>query len=158
MHEVARRRQALDNLEGRPGYELKRASVALHRAMNDALGTHGLSLAQYACLEVLARNPGVSTADLARRAFVTRQAAHQVLRTLVDENLVTQSAHPTLGQRSQLALTRLGAQRRRMAAASVDEVERTLAGALPGGGAEQLAALLCAVTDALETSGPQGAA
>jgi DNA-binding MarR family transcriptional regulator len=149
---MTRFRQGLDKLEERPGYALKRASVALQRAMNDALRPCGLSLAQYACLEVLARNPGGSTADLARAAFVTRQAAHQVLKSLVDEDLVARSAHPTLGQRSQLTLTASGEQRRRTGAVAVDAVERTLAGALPAGGAEQLVALLRAVTDVLEPS------
>jgi len=152
------RRQALDKLEERPGYALKRASVALHRAMDDALRPHGLSVAQYACLEVLARSPGLSSADLARRAFVTRQAAHQVLRRLIDEDLVTQSAHPTLGQRAQLTLTPIGERRRRAAADSVDEVERTVAGALPVDGVERLTSQLCALTAALETAPSQDGA
>lgn len=147
--------QGLDNLEVRAGYALKRASVALHRAMEHAVRPHGLSVAKYACLEVLARNPGGSTAELARRAFVTRQAAHQVLRRLLEEGLVTQAPHPELGQRSQLALTPAGERRRRAAAASVVEVERTLAGALPGGAGDDLSALLRAATQALETA-PSG--
>ena len=155
---MPRLRQVLDTLEGRPGYELKRASIALHRAMEDAVRPHRLTVAQYACLEVLVRNPGTSVADLARGAFVTRQAAHQVLKKLVDENLVTQTSHPTLGQRSQIALTRAGERRRRAAADSVDQVERTLAGALSGDGAARLPALLRAVTNVLETSQSRDAA
>jgi len=148
---MARSRQVLDILEGRPGYELKRASVALHRAMEGAVRPHRLTVAQYACLEVLVRNPGASAAELARGAFVTRQAAHQVLKKLVDEKLVTQTSHPTLGQRSQITLTRVGERRRRAAADSVDQVERMLAGALSGD-APRLVTLLHAVTTVLETS------
>ena len=120
--------------------------------MEDAVRPHRLTVAQYACLEVLVRNPGASAADLARGAFVTRQAGHQVLKKLVDEDLVTQTSHPTLRQRSQLTLTRTGERRRRAAADSVDGVERNIAAALSGDGAARLATLLHAVTDVLDTS------
>ena len=150
------RSQELDDLEVRPGYALKRASVALHRAMEDAVRPHGLTVAQYACLEVLARNPGASPADLARGAFVTRQAAHQVLQRLVAAGLVERSDHPTLGHRRQVHLTAVGRRRRREAAGSVRDVEARLAAALPEGDAPDFAARLRAVAD--ELGAPPGRA
>ena len=143
-------RQDLDDIELRPGYALKRASVALHRAMEEAVAPHGLTVAQYACLELLARRPGASPAELARGAFVSRQAAHQVVGRLLDAGLVARSPHATLGQRHQLHLTREGERRRRAAERSVLALEGALVDSLPRRGGAELASDLRAITDALE--------
>lgn len=47
---------------------------------------------QYACLELVGRQPGLSNADLARGAFVTRQSMNGVLRALQDRGLVSRPA------------------------------------------------------------------
>ena len=47
--------------------------------METALRAHGLSGAQYAVLSVLARDPGMSGADLARACNTTPQAMNGVL-------------------------------------------------------------------------------
>ena len=62
-----------DSTTGHPGYLLKRAQAALHAAMAAALHEHGATLAQYAVLTALDEEPGLSNAELARRAFVTPQ-------------------------------------------------------------------------------------
>jgi DNA-binding MarR family transcriptional regulator len=149
-------RQDLDVLDERVGYALKRASVALHQAMEEAVAPHELTVAQYACLEVLGRHPGASPAELARGAFVTRQAVHQVLRRLIDDGLVQRAPHPTLGQRQQLALTPAGEQRRRSAAAEVARVEAQIASALPSGGVAPIAQSLRAITRALQVDAASG--
>ena len=48
--------------------------------MTTALRPHGASLPEYAVLTALAEEPGLSNADLARRAFVTPQTMKQVLQ------------------------------------------------------------------------------
>ena len=116
-------------LADRPGYVLKRVDVALRAALDGALRAHGLTLAQYAALEQLAERPGRSSADLARGAFVSRQAMHQVLGGLVHAGLVAQGRE---GRALRLALTRDGAARTRAAARSVAAVEeRMVAGFAP---------------------------
>ncbi len=140
--------QALDTLRGRLGYEIKRASIALHHAMEDAVGPHGLTVAQYACLEVLARNPGASSSDLARDGFVTRQAAHQVIQRLLANDLVRKHA-PGNARRQQLELTPAGERLRRQAASAVGDVERRLSDALPPGTDAQVALHLQTITAAL---------
>jgi len=64
------------DLEHSVGYVLKRAVTALRAAMDADLRVHGLSVPQFACLKLLGSRPGLSNADLARGAFVTRQATH----------------------------------------------------------------------------------
>lgn len=53
------------------GYLLKRTQAALRGAMDKVLREHGLTVPQYATLELLALHPGMSNADLARATFVT---------------------------------------------------------------------------------------
>jgi DNA-binding MarR family transcriptional regulator len=71
------------------GYALKRAQHALHSTMDAELRDYGLSVSQYACLEILAARPHISNADLARDAFVSRQAMHQLLSGLTAAGLVS---------------------------------------------------------------------
>ena len=77
-----------------PGYLLKRAQAVLHAGMDDALREHGATLTQYAVLTTLDEEPGLSNADLARRAFVTPQTMNQVLRELEQKGWVTRHPHP----------------------------------------------------------------
>ena len=79
---------------GRPGYLLKRAQSALHAAMAAALREHSTTVSQYALLTALDEEPGLSNADLARRAFVTPQTMNQVLLELEEKQWVTRRPHP----------------------------------------------------------------
>jgi len=125
------------------GYALKRAQVALHAAMAAALEPDGLSVPQYACLELLARRPGASGAELARDAFVSRQAMHQLLAGLRAEGLVAAADGPP-GARGAMPvrLTDAGRDRLRPAAGAVAAVEeRMVAGLSPTARAALLRAL-----------------
>ena len=82
----------------RVGYLIKRAQTVLHDAMVDALGPYGLTVTQFAVLTALEEEPGLSNADLARRAFVTPQSMHAVLQELESRQLLVRrhtSAAPT---------------------------------------------------------------
>ena len=70
------------------GYALKRAQAALRAAMDEALFPLGLTVAQYSCLELIGERPGVSSAELARGMFVSRQSMNLVLRGLQERGLV----------------------------------------------------------------------
>src|SRR6476646_1019455 len=84
--------------------------------METAVRAHGLNGAQYAVRSVLARDPGLSGADLARACNTTPQAMNGVLATLDREGLVERTPHPTHGRILQVTLTREG--RRRLDAAT----------------------------------------
>ena len=131
------------------GYALKRAQLALRSAMDAELRSHGLSVSQYACLELLAQHSGRTNADLARGAFVSRQAMHQLLRGLREAGLVNGDGG---GRHERFTITAVG--RRRLAGAShavarIDE--RMLAGLSPDR-RRRLHADLNACADALTTS------
>jgi DNA-binding MarR family transcriptional regulator len=110
--------------EGRSGYLLRQAWHEFRGAMEVALRPHGLSSAQYAALSVLARDPGVSGADLARGCNISPQAMNGILATLDRERLVERHPHPTHGRILQVNLTSEGQRRLDAARADVDRLER----------------------------------
>ena len=79
MSDAPRIGQGYRGVEGRSGYLLRQAWQAFRGAMEAALRAHGLTGAQYAALSVLARDPGMSGADLARASNTTPQAMNGVL-------------------------------------------------------------------------------
>src|SRR5690242_18518844 len=97
--------------EGHIGYLLRQAWAAFRTAMESALREHRLNGAQYAVLSVLARQPALSGADLARACNTTPQAMNGVLVTLERDGLVRREPHPTHGRILQVSLTAAGEQR-----------------------------------------------
>ena len=110
-------------VEGRSGYLLRQAWHAFRAAMEAALREHGLTGAQYAALSVLARDPGISGADLARACNTTPQAMNGVLATLDREGLVDRRPHPTHGRILQITLTQEGQRRLAAALPSIQRLE-----------------------------------
>jgi len=110
--------ESLGPVENAVGYVLKQAAVALRNAMDQALRPLGLTVPQYACLELLGQRPGLSNAELARGAFVTRQSMNDVLRGLEDRGLVTRPAAAPRGRELPTTLTPAG--RKQLHSASVE--------------------------------------
>jgi DNA-binding MarR family transcriptional regulator len=109
--------------EGRTGYLLRQAWHAFRGVMEAALREHGLNGAQYAVLSVLARQPALSGADLARACNTTPQAMNGVLATLERDGLVQREPHPTHGRILQVSLTAEGEQRLAAATPAVRRLE-----------------------------------
>ena len=109
--------------EGHIGYLLRQAWHAFRGAMETALRAHGLNGAQYAVLSVLARDPGMSGAELARACNTTPQAINGVLATLEREQLVRRDPHPTHGRIRQVTLTPAGEERLAASTPAVRAVE-----------------------------------
>lgn len=121
--------QGVGNLDEVVGYVLKRAASALRASMETVLRPLGLTVPQYACLELLGQHPGLSNAELARGAFVSRQAMNGVLRGLQDRGLVRRPAEADHGRALPTDLTDAGRQRLHAASVAVRAVEeRMLAG------------------------------
>src|SRR5271155_2702463 len=92
----------------RVGYLVKRAQTVLHDAMADVLGPYGLTVTQFDVLTALDEEPGLSNADLARRAFVTPQSMHAVLQELESRQFLVRRTHPQHQRVLQAALTEAG--------------------------------------------------
>ena len=117
------------DLETSLGYLLKQASSALRAAMEEVLRPLGMSVARYACLELLAQRPGLSNSELARGAFVTRQSMNVLLQALERDGYVTRPAEAPVGRVLPTRLTARGRRSLAKASAAVRSVEvRMLAG------------------------------
>lgn len=123
-------RKSDENLERRMGYVLKQVDAAMRGAMDERLRGHGLTVAQYACLELLSENPGLSNAELARGAFVSRQAMNTVLRGLLDAGLVERPAAVEHGRARPSRLTESGTALLSAARADIMDVEERLVAGL----------------------------
>jgi DNA-binding MarR family transcriptional regulator len=144
---------------GRVGYLIKRAQMVLHDAMADALGSHDLTVTQFAVLTGLDEEPGLSNADLARRAFVTPQSMHAVLQELERLQLVVRHPHPQHQRVLQAALTGAGRRTLTSAATAVDAIEEQMLRKLSGPTRSRLASALSSCIDSLtETPTPSGPA
>jgi DNA-binding MarR family transcriptional regulator len=137
---------------GRVGYLIKRAQVVLHNAMADALESHDLTVTQYAVLTGLDEEPGLSNADLARRAFVTPQSMHAVLQELERLQFVVRSPHPQHQRVLQAALTGAGRRTLTSAANAVDAVEEQMLDKLSNPARSKLATALSSCIDSLTES------
>jgi len=128
------------------GYSLKRVTWALRGVMDARLRDFGLSVPQYACLELLAQRPGLSNAELARGVFVTRQATHQLLSGLRGSGLIdTRGA----GREQRLALTEHGSTLLAAASKAVAEIEEEMLAPLSPGRRAALRTALETCADAL---------
>ena len=118
--------------EQRPGYLVKRVQQMLRHASDEELRHTGVSIAQYAVLRALADQPGASSAELARRCFVTRQSLQDVLSGLRAQQLVSVAERAVTGRSRPVRLTPSGEQKLELAEKVMDAVEgRMLAGLSP---------------------------
>src|SRR5215470_12190529 len=138
---------------GRPveavGYLLKSAQQSLRTAMDSALRNVGVTTPQYAVLTFLEQSPGLSSAQLARRAFVTPQTMNRIVANLAAAGLIERDPHPELGR---VLETRLSKRGRRLLAdcrKRVEAVEARMVADLTEAERRQLASLLERCTRAL---------
>jgi DNA-binding MarR family transcriptional regulator len=113
-------------VEGHTGYLLGQAWHNFRNALDVALRPHGLTVPQYGVLTLVAREPGVSGADLARAYSQTPQAMNGVLTTLQRAGLIERRAHPTHGRILQVTLTDEGSKRLAAATPVVRELEAVI--------------------------------
>ena len=144
-----RQEETVGPLEDAVGYVLKQAATALRAAMDNALRPLGLTVPQYACLELLGQRPGLSNAELARGAFVTRQSMNGVLRGLQDRGLVTRPATAAHGRALPTQLSPAGREKLHAASVAVRAVERQMLASLPPRSRRRLRDDLASCTAAL---------
>jgi len=131
------------------GYVLKQAATALRAAMDTVLRPLELTVPQYSCLEVLDQRPGLSSSELARATFVTRQSMNLVLQGLAHRGLLTRAPAATYGKALPTELTAAGRVRLRAASVAVRAIEEQMLAPLTPGAQERLCADLAACTAGL---------
>lgn len=118
--------ESVGELELSVGYVLKQVHASLRTAMDEMLRPLDLTVPQYACLELLGQDSGLSNSELARRAFVTRQSMNLVLRRLQERGLLTRPDRSPHGRALPSMLTRDGQAVLRRASTAVCGVEKQL--------------------------------
>jgi DNA-binding MarR family transcriptional regulator len=138
------------------GYLIKRVQQALRGAIDPALAGLGLTMAQYAVLYNLERNPGLSNAELARLAFVTPQAMVRVVAELEHEGLLTRRASPAHAKVLQARLTNKGVKMLAAAQSRVDQIHATMLEGFAAKDIDIVAARLIRIAQRLEQLRAQG--
>jgi DNA-binding MarR family transcriptional regulator len=86
-------------------YRLVRLADRLERRFTAALGPGGLSPRQFSVLAVLAAEPGITSADLARAVLTRPQSMHALLDQLQARGLVDRGAQRGRGRAAPVQLT-----------------------------------------------------
>lgn len=131
----------------RLSYAIGRLDHTLSQAIEAAIAASGLKLAQYTTLSILAAQPSLSNAQLARRAFVRPQSMNQVLAGLERQELITRRPDAEHGRIIRMELSPRG---HTLLATCDRHVEALEAAMLDGLDPEERAALSRAVARATE--------
>jgi DNA-binding MarR family transcriptional regulator len=112
-------------------YVVARLDRALRREIDEAVRPHGLTLARYTALSVIARRDGLSNAQLARRSYITPQSMSQVITALERDDLIERRPDRSHRRILRATVTRKG--RRVLAACdeAVDVLEEEMLAELP---------------------------
>ena len=94
MDDIARDPRGTPATE-RLNYTAYRLARALNRAAENTALAHGVTLPQLLILQVLGEGVPLSNAQVARRTFVSSQAAHVVSAELLEAGLIEKVDHPT---------------------------------------------------------------
>jgi len=114
-------------------YLIKRLEMAERARMEEVIRPYGVTLHQYTALSILERRGGLSSAQLARRHFVTPQAMNQLVAALERDGLIERRADAVNRKILRAWLTERGRQVLDSCHRAVDNVEqRMLAGFTTG--------------------------
>ena len=141
------------NLETSLGYLLKEASSALRAAMDEVLRPLGMTVTHYSCLELLAQRPGLSSSELARGAFVTRQSMNVLLQALERDGYVSRPMHAPVGKVLPAQLTPRGRRSLAKATVAVRSVEVRMLGSMTDAEREGAFRVLKGMIHSLRNSG-----
>jgi len=89
-------------------YLVKQVELAARQHLDAITAQHGLTSLQYTTLSVLARNPGMTGARLARNAFVRVQSMAQMISVLEQRGLIEREVDPASRRQLRISLTPAG--------------------------------------------------
>jgi DNA-binding MarR family transcriptional regulator len=136
--------------EPRISYLVKRVERGLRLGLDEALSHHGVTTPEYTVLSVLGARDGLSSAQLARRAFVTAQAMNQIVIGLERGGLIQRRPSETQGRSMCASLTAEGAALLAVCNQATLHVEQQLLAGLSPSQLDALRRTLCACIDSLD--------
>jgi DNA-binding MarR family transcriptional regulator len=108
------------------GFLLYRVMAALRPQVAAELKPLGVSLPEFVCMRILAKHPGLTSAELARGTNVSAQAMNQVLHALENRGALTRPASTPAGRAMPAQLTRSGKALLKRADAAVQVAEQQI--------------------------------
>lgn len=112
-------------------YLVKRLELAIRARMDEALRPHGLSTLQFTALTALRERDGLSSAQLARRSFVTPQTMNEMVRWLENRGYIARRRDPDNRRVLLLTLTDAGRDLLERCDPLVGAIEEEMLGAVP---------------------------
>lgn len=116
--------QAAD--QPRTAYLVKRLESALRSRLDAAVKPYGLTATQYTALAALRTSPGQSSAQLARRSFVSAQTMQEMVVALERRGLVSRAPSPTNRRVLRIDLSARGEAILRDLDDEVDDIEQAM--------------------------------
>ena len=89
-------------------YLIKQVELAAKSHLDEIVAPHGITSLQYTALAVLARNPGMTSARLARNAFVRVQSMAQTIGVLEERGWIEREVDPESRRQLRICLTPTG--------------------------------------------------
>ena len=139
----------------RIGYLVYRLERRLRDRLNDAVRAHGVTTTEYVTLSVLQRHDGMSSAELARWAFVTPQAMNSVITALERRRLILRREDPQHRRVLRTSLTRKGRAVLERCEKAMDVIERDMLTEIAPEQADEMRALLIQCAHSLEAARPR---
>ena len=124
--------------------------------LDEVLRRHGVTTTEYVTLSVLRRHDGMSSAELARWAFVTPQAMNVVVARLEKRRLVRRRPDPNHGRVLRASVTAKGLEVLDRCDDSMDSIEADMLRDLPPEAVDFLRRTLAHCAHALEATRPRG--
>ncbi len=134
-------------------YLIKRLEMIERSRLEESLRSVGVSLHQYTTLSLLERRDGLSSAQLARRHFVTPQAMNQLVATLEAEGLICRQPDPANRRILRVTLTARGREVLLECHTVVDVLEQHMLEAMSESEATSFRNLVERIIDALTVPG-----
>lgn len=109
----------------RTSYLVKRLENAVREMLEEALAGRGVTLAQYTILSMVSDVDGMSSADVARRSAVSKQATNEIINALERKRLISRSEDGENRRILRIKLTRQGRTLLKSCDRGVDRSEET---------------------------------
>lgn len=134
---------ALNRADGAPDgptllYLMKQVELAVRARLEELARPLGLTALQYTALTVLDHQPGLTSAHLARRSFVTTQSMADMIGALLDRDLIERHRDEADRRRLVIALTESGRSLLAQLRPQVAALEREMLTGLSAGESAQL--------------------
>jgi DNA-binding MarR family transcriptional regulator len=147
-----RRRRTSTRAEPTLLYLLKQVELACRARLDALVRPDGLTALQYTALTVLERHPDLTSAQLARRSFVTAQTMADMVTSLRSAGLIKRHRDAADRRRLVLALTDAGRVLLARYRKPVADLEAEMLSGLSATQAKQLRKAIIACRDALDGS------